>query len=155
MRRSKSLAREPNRRRRSADERSVASNASHFSSPPKAHGRVGAALDHVKATPESPGRPAVPGASAKVEAELAKLRKGWEAAEHRGIDLKVELLQTQVEARTLRASLHGSEVEARHALQAQEAMQAQIDELEARLPEMDARRSAAREAQVRVRDRVS
>jgi len=34
-------------------------------------------------------------------------------------------------------------------------MQAQIDELEARLPEMDARRSAAREAQVRVRDRVS
>ena len=112
-------------------------------------------MDHVKATPESPGRPAVPGASAKVEAELAKLRKGWEAAEHRGIDLKVELLQTQVEARTLRASLHGSEVEARHALQAQEAMQAQIDELEARLPEMDARRSAAREAQVRVRDRVS
>ena len=84
MRRSKSLAREPNRRRRSADERSVASNASHFSSPPKAHGRVRVALDHVKATPESPGRPAVPGASAKVEAELAKLRKGWEAAEHRG-----------------------------------------------------------------------
>ena len=96
LRRSKSLAREPNRRRRSADERSVASNASHVSSPPKAHGRVGVALDLVKATPEPPGRPAVPGASAKVEAELAKLRKGWEAAEHRGIDLKVELLQTQV-----------------------------------------------------------
>ena len=71
-------------------------------------------MDHVKATPESPGRPAVPGASAKVEAELAKLRKGWEAAEHRGIDLKVELLQTQVEARTLRASLHGSEVAIRY-----------------------------------------
>ena len=104
-------------------------------------------MELVKATPQAPGRPAVPGASAKVEAELGKLRKGWEAAEHRGIDLKVELLQTQVEARTLRASLHGSEVEARHALQAQEAMQAHIDELEARLPEMEARRGEAREAQ--------
>ena len=112
-------------------------------------------MDLVKAAPQPPGRPAVPGASARVEAELAKLRKGWEAAEHRGIDLKVELLQTQVEARTLRASLHGSEVEARHARQAQAAMQAQIDELEARMPEMDARRSAAREAQVGVGVRVS
>ena len=54
---------------------------------------------------------------------------------------------TQVEARTLSASLHGSEVEARHALQAQEAMQAHIDALEARLPEMEARRGEAREAQ--------
>ena len=47
----------------------------------------------------SPGRPGLPGVSAKVEAELGKLRKGWEAAEHRGIDLKVELLQTQVSSK--------------------------------------------------------
>jgi len=78
LRRSKSLAREPNRRRRSA------------------------ALELVKATPQAPGRPAVPGTSAKVEAELGKFRKGWEAAEHRCIDLKVELLQTQVEAQHCR-----------------------------------------------------
>ena len=96
LRRSKSLAREPNRRRRGDDERSVASSGSHLSSPSKAARAV--ALVQGQPGP-SPGRPGLPGVSAKVEAELGKLRKGWEAAEHRGIDLKVELLQTQVSSK--------------------------------------------------------
>ena len=132
MRRSKSMAREPNRRGRRADERSVASTArSSVSSTAGGGGKAGGA-----------GNP-----SAKVEEELSRVRKGWEAAEHRAIDLKVELLQTQVEARTLRASLQAVEIEGQMAQHDADELRRRMEELRATVKEAQAAAVVAREAQ--------
>ena len=85
--------------------------------------------------------------TAKVEAEMSRVRKGWEAAEHRAIDLKVELLRTQVEARTLRASLLTLEVEAEQARGDAEQLQARLDQLKEAIPAAESAAVAAREAQ--------